>query len=723
MPPTKDTLRPEENANVHPQDNDAGARKEALEGAYGNDQEGTDEAQAAQRWIERLNRALEMRERWTLISNGLQYSRAYLYNQQKAINYAPPRDVTDDRNVSMGIVHTKIIRYISLFIKFFYRTRIKCYDETGAEIDGLGDIYNLGIQFTRREELFEKKMALILWEAFTQGDAFMLEEFESLDVNIPKAMLNGVAVGADKMEYTYEFFSQLKFEPGETIQKQRAVTRVLDGRMVIFGNPEIEEVQEQPLVCVEMEIDRAFAEALYGTLPRWKSVPNQRQQIDRITPEKITLFGVERLANPGDKLIAHFVFDRFNNKLNLFLNGLMMLNRDTPMTLMYPRGNYPLSHMPTERLKGSIYSRGVPAKLKFTADWLDWALKNVSLKFEQGVVPAILAKGKYTLSRAMFRAGAVTYGVTPDDYAMADPNAKGVQPNDTGFMEFIQAVLDDQTFKPTDLSDIPANSPALGIGIADQNQRDQLAFLLDGICCGMLDMALRRAETIESKYMNKQKEVMVNGKKENVYRNWTINAGVVSHSVVFDDALGDPEYEMHGTAHKKLQSKLFQKSFQARKNGKRQKFYIADPDKIRKGQHSLHVEIIPERIRETDLQMEIMWDEFDKLIATFGANVNMDELKNIYLETRGRPASIFNSADAMKLQQIQQAGAMQTFGQPNAPVATMTPSGTPGGGNAAMTGQPGTPAPTMLARPSGGRGTKSKRTILAGRRGVAGRTR
>lgn len=671
------------------------------EDAYGTGDEGAAETLSAQGYITRINDALNVRERNTLISNGIQYSRAYLYNQQKAINYAPPRNPKDDREVSVGMVHEKIIAFVAVFLKYNFRRRIKVYGKDGKAIDNLGEVYDLAIEFSHRMEQFGKRLALIFWEVFTQGNAFVLEDWEVRTMTEQDAYdADGKKVDTASMDFTYDTIDKMSFKPGKEIQTRRAVSRLLDGRMVIFGNPEIEEVQDQPFIAVEEEISRTDAEQLYGALKRWAFVPKEAVQIDWITPMNVTLFNTQRLDHPENRVIVHRLFDKPNNRFNILLNGMMMLPRNTPMKLFYPRNNYPLTNIPAERLKGSIYCRSVPAKTKFNADFVDWALKNLALKFEQGVIPAILAKGKYTLSRQIFRAGQVTHGVASTDFTKADPDNKGVTVPDVNFFTMMKEIVEAQTLNPTATGEFDPNASATQIAITDQNQRDKLAFLLDGIAGGFMDMALRRAETIESKYTIKQSEKVVNGVKVNVYQNFTIDMSGVSSSVIFDDAIGDPTYN-----HEQTQNKLHQEAVKAKKNGKPSETYIANPDDLREGKYELDVEIVPERIKEIDLQMQSMWAEFTSLLNTFGRNVNIEELKSIYLEVRGRPASIFNSADVMKLQQITAQG-QGAFG---------TPGATEGGGGAEQPGQgaPGAqPSPVAAIGNNKGRKAPSKMPAL-----------
>ena len=97
----KDTAKPE-NENVRPT---------SRSGLFDGDDE--DEKQYALDQVQRINAALVLREQNSVVNNGMKYTQAYLYNQQKAINYVPPRDPKDDREVSLGTVHEKVVSFIA----------------------------------------------------------------------------------------------------------------------------------------------------------------------------------------------------------------------------------------------------------------------------------------------------------------------------------------------------------------------------------------------------------------------------------------------------------------------------------------------------------------------------------------------------------------------------------------------------------------------------------
>ena len=648
-----------------------------LTAIYGSE----DEYEFAMAGIRTINNDLELREKQSIVFNGIPYSRAYEYNQRKGINYSPPRNPKDDREVSMGLVHEKIIAFAAIFLKYVFKRRIKCYDSKGQLVHGMGDIYDLAIEFSYKLEKFKHKIALIYWEVFTQGNAFVLEDWEVKMRETPKAYKkaeNGerVLVTGDNMDYTYEFLDGLTYEKGTPEQFRRAVSRLMDGRMVIFGNPEIEELQEQPHITLEEEISAADAEAIYGTLTRWKFVPKSHEQITAaVGNEKLTLFDTKRHKSPASTFIVHRKYDKEHNRFNIWLNGVMMLPSQTPMSLFYPRVNYPISNIPGERLRGSIYARSVPAKTKFNADFVDWALKMLANKFEQGIDPAILTKGKYTLTRDMFRGGQVTHGVSKEDYEKADPENKGITQPEFSFAQMLKEIIESQTVGNTTSGELSANATATEISVVENNQRDKLGFLLDGLILGFMDMAERRAETIESKYTIKQRETVVDGKTVPVYQNFTISMGGVENVVVFDEAVGQPDYDEEGK-----KDELFQKAFKDKKNGNPTEYFLANPVLIREKKYNLDITIQPERVKDSQLQMMQMWDEFTQLFNTFGRDseggtVKVAELQKEYLEVSGRPDTLFTSEVYQRLDkeaQALEAYKMGSFGQPS--VATAKPT-------------------------------------------------
>jgi len=593
--------------------------------------------------ILQIGNDLELREQESYVFNGLKYSDAYEYNQRKAINYAPARSKVDDREVSVGLIHEKIVSFVAIFLKYVYKYHIKCYHD-GKLVKGMGDVYELGIEFSRKNEGFSKKLAFFYWEVFTQGNAFILEDWVVRTEHEVEAYQDGDILDLNQIDYTYEFLEGLTYKEGKMVQRRGAESTLLDGRSVIFGDPEITEVQDQPRITLEETISMADAQALYGTLTMWDKVPKTRQDITALALEKNTLFDTARLKDPSKQMIVHRYMDKDKNKYNVFLNGCMVLPKDTPFKLFYPRNNYPISNIPAERLTGSIYARSIPAKTKFNADFIDWVLKKMALKFEQGIEPAILAKGKYTLTKDIFRAGNVTHGISADSYEKADKDNKGLTNNEFGFFGMMKEIIEGQTMNPTSSGEVSGNPTATEIAIADTNQQKKLSFLLDAMVAGFFDMGMRRVETFESKYTMKQKETIVDGQKVPVYQDFSISIAGVENIVAFDEAVGTEEFE------KNIESKraeLHSKAYKDRKAGNAAEYFLVSPQAVREGRYSIVMDVKPEVIKDSQLQMIQLWDEFAKILGVFGEEVDRQELKKEYLQASGRNEDLFLPAELL----------------------------------------------------------------------------
>ena len=592
-------------------------------------------ADFANKSITALNKALELREQSSIVFNGIPYSQAYEYNRRKAINYAPPKS-SDDKEVSYGIPHEKIVSFCAIFLKYFWKRRTKCRDENGQVVEGLGTVYDLAIEHSYKLERFKNLIALIYWELFSQGNAFVYEDWEVRNEVDRQAIKDGKVVGADDMEYTFEFLDGLDYKDGEEYQTRRAVSRLLDGRQVIFSNPEFEDLQQNERIWLEFEYDIADAEAMFGSLSMWDKVPKTAETMTNLFSEKSTLFNSSRLKDASKKTIVHYQLDKTGNTYNLFVNGVMMLPRKTPFRLFYPRNNYPLTNIPAERLTGSVYCRGIPAKVKFNSDFIDWSLKMLAYKFEQGVDPALLVKGKYLITKDMFKGGQRTHGVKREDYEKADPENKGITNNEVTFVTLLKQIVETQTVNATTSGEVSANATATEIATLDQNQRDKLGFLLDGLLNGFTELYQRRAETIESKYTIKQKETIVDGKKVAVYQNFTVSVSGVDHSVIFDDVVGQDGYDID-----KKNDELFTKSFMDKKKGKLSEYHLVDPRLLRDRKMTLDIEVFAEKVKDSHLQMIELWNEIDQLLKVFGTSVNQEELKKLYLETSNRSDNLF----------------------------------------------------------------------------------
>ncbi len=641
---------------------------------YGNGERAEATLKFAQNEIDTINKALRAREEKSVVFNGMSYSDAYVYNMKKAINFAPPKS-NKDSQISLGIIHEKLVSFVAIFLKYIFKPDIKCYDNNGNLVQGLGDIYKWAIEFSQKLEGFQQKLGVIYWEMFSQGDAFILEDWQVKNVYKPVAYKDGEKLNPEDMDFTYEFIDNLTFDVESKKQTRKAVSVLLDGRNVILDSVVLDSgIQEQTGITIEEIIDRGVAKQIYGSLSMWDKVPKTADDIIANVGNTVTLFGTERLKDAEKQVIVHRRFNKKDNKFNIFINGVAMLPYDTPLTIFYPRGNYPVTQFSTERMSGSAYSRSIPAKVKFNADYADWTIKMLARRFEQEMDPGLLITGKYTLVKDIFAPGARTHGVTKAMYDIANPDDKGLQASSFSFLNLLKDIQERQTVNPTTSGELTKNATATEIAVVENNQEEKLGYMLDGLVNGYIDLLMRRAETIESKYTIKQRETVIDDKTVDVFQNFTITSSGVQHKVIFDKSIGEKEYDVD-----KKRGELFTKAFESKKNGAPTEYYLVDPTILREGELILRIDIHTEKIKNTGLKLAQMQQEFNWLLSVF-PNVNREEMEKEYLNISGRPDSMFIPQELIQAQQQTQAptgaGAQpQPQAQPQPAVQTPQPRG------------------------------------------------
>jgi hypothetical protein len=158
--------------------------------------------------------------------------------------------------------------------------------------------------------------------------------------------------------------------------------------------------------------------------------------------------------------------------------------------------------------------------------------------------------------------------------------------------------------------------------------------------------------------------------------------------VFFNDEVGNPDYDEEG-----MKDLLFEAAHNDRQAGNPTRYYLTNPALIREKKYQLDIEILPERVKDTQLQMIQMWDEITQLLNTFGRStqggmVDMEELKKTYLEVSGKPDKLFTNEAMLQLEQAE-AGQAKMAEQEKAEAYNMGSFGKP------ATPQPQDPAQGM----------------------------
>jgi len=604
--------------------------------------------------LNQIQQGINERETPSPLWNYLSYSEQYEENLKRALNAVKPKKKNDGKpDVDTGLVAEKVFNFISIYQNQEVNENIRIYEPSGEEKEHIGEFFKLAVRHTQETEKFKKQiLPFIYFTMVSQGDAFVWDDWyvETLDTKDIYDE-NGKKIDFAKLDHTFETYEKLKYKKGKKIQNRYAKTRLLDGRTIIFGDISQPLVQEQPWIALEFVISNQKAEAVFGSLENFKKLKKDLKENNfnngnsknfaTIKTEFSDLFNrtrkKEEAGNESEEFIIHYYFNKADNLFNIFVNGVPMFNIETPLNLVQPRMNYPIIRFGTERISSSIYSRSIPAKAKFNADYLDKILMILAKKFEKSYKPPINAKNKYKVRPDLLDAGKVNTGITSEDYEFADPNFQGISNSDITMVNMLKEILEGMTLNKTTSGEVSGQTTATEVSMAQRNQLQKLIIYFESLEAGFEDLISRRIETIESKFTKQQDWTIVDGKKVSVYKNFSVSLGGSEHYVAFLDSLKeiDPEKQ------EDLENDIFM--LEAQHNIR---YHLINPDYIRKAKYEIIVEVklepkISSIMESAQLREEITW------LKQVFPNVNNKLLEEEYIKATDRSEDLFLPQEIM----------------------------------------------------------------------------
>lgn len=621
--------------------------------------EDPEEMEHAKKVLMRIANDLLAREQPTPVFNNMTYTTNYEYNQLRAQAYSPAKNTKNknDKNISVGLEHEKVVSFVSILLSKDFKRDITVLED-GHKIKDMGDFLNHGIEHSFINEDMESHLApLIYYETNSQGDCFVMRDFVVKNINEP----NGAMKSKD---ITLEDLDNMDFDKQtyKTVQVRKIESKILDGRSLIPGNPEIETMQAQPRVTLEFIISREEAQQLFGSLKRWQFVPKTATFLGTVTGNASglrTLFNTNRIKKPDELVVVHIYMDKSLNLYNVYVNGLQMLNRKTPFTFLYPTNRYPIAKFSTERLPRSFYAKPLPQKIKYNANFFDWVFKMMAVRFERGADPAWVTNGKSSIPKNMFDAGNVTHGIKKGDYERADPEQQGVTPAEINFFNIMKEILESQTINPTVAGQVGGDNTLGEVQMAATAQTIKMAYLFAGIMQGWQEIALISSDIILQRYTQPVEYATVDGKQVPIYNNFSVIHDGSQNVITFQNAMNDPEYELL-----KDNNQLFQQAYKDKEGGDNINYYKLNPDRLRTGDFNIMCRIIIKDKETPEIKLAKFFQEMGQVRGIF-PNVDLNVLQDMYRNIANRPADMFKQMDTGLMQQGNDPSNPLTVPKPN----------------------------------------------------------
>lgn len=393
------------------------------------------EAQLAERTFDlrRLYQIGQVRESPQPQFDGMGYTMYNQTNEMADMSYLPPKANKGDSRITTGITHEKDSTLVSFFMNMNFEGKVRVFYKSEELLDDGVALTRL-VRKSRELEQYDDKRAQNYRNYVVQGTAFTLEQW--VEEWVPNKVITNDSDNLDEVKWVYRGLKKLFARPECTL---------VDGKKVFLENIREKDIQKQPGVYIVEYIPRQLLQTYFGKLKRWKNVPN------RVVPTEagwLTLGSIYSDWTYGEvdfeKCEVIHVYRKFEQRYQLYINGVPMLQANYPLVKVSPGGLVPIAKGDEDPMNMFAYSKSEPAKTKIDQQIFDEVLRLMIVKFQQSAfVPRANNTGRI-VAPGMFMGGAVTSGINPDLLQPLIDNP-GIQNADFSFYTLLKEQIDSKT--------------------------------------------------------------------------------------------------------------------------------------------------------------------------------------------------------------------------------------------------------------------------------------
>lgn len=383
-----------------------------------------DEAERFAFYIGKMNDAARQRQMPRREFDDMTYEQDYMSNKDAAITYRKKKNNDDEVRVASGTTEKKVDVIINELLSSDFDTELHAFDRDDNYLENLGKDFSDIIKRTKEIENDDDKKIDVLQELLSQRALFVQELFSHKTV-VDKKRLNILEVVDGK--------------PVNFKKEKRVVTmcekRIVSGLQVYLGNIHLPayRFQEQPFIVFVEKMSYEDAKLIYGQWKNWKYV--KAGQLNQTWFEGCFDYRFSSNIETDEVEIAHYM-NHPDDEYQIIINGVMMLDINTP--LPWEKDGYNIEMIIVKPLQRNFaYGASIVASAKTLASISDETIRLFIRKFRQSVEPPIGVKTKKVLSRDMWNAGKISYGITSQNYTKLIDHS-GVSVADFNYLNFIE---------------------------------------------------------------------------------------------------------------------------------------------------------------------------------------------------------------------------------------------------------------------------------------------
>lgn len=373
-------------------------------------------------YLARFEKARQQRHQKREEFDDLDLETDYVLNKRAANAYLPPKKNDDEVRIVTATTEKKIEVVLNELVGMNLQPEAQVFDHQDNELRGLGqdfiDIVNRTNQIERDDDF---------WRSFA------------------RELITQRAVFTEETDEYVTYYNRGKSFPGKggLIKKEarkpvtfhRARKRLLTNLQVFLGDMNIpaRRFQEQPYILKYVRRTYDEAATVYGDWANWKSVVKGGSL-------SASPFGYRMYKINGEEVEELHYLDPSKDEYQIMINGVLMFDEPAPLFYEVTEDRrYPMTMtILKETGEDCAYGKPLTASAKTLQGLNSEVIRLLIRKFRQAIEPPMVTKSRKIYSKDIWTAGAVTYGVSANDFEILTKNNQGVTNSEFDIYKLIE---------------------------------------------------------------------------------------------------------------------------------------------------------------------------------------------------------------------------------------------------------------------------------------------
>lgn len=584
--------------------------------------------------IRNLRAIAKQRELPYLQFDNMGYSEQYFENEKIGMQFLYPKRNKSETPFTSGMGADKIKTLGSMVNGYHFEPEFTI-KKKNEPLDDLSIIATNWVRDSREKEKYEEKMRIQNRVLFEQGTAYSIERYFSYSIEDKKILSSYVDLSKlDKVKWVSKGKKSVDYCSAEHLR----------GTKVFLENMTLSDIRFQPRVYVVQLVQYDLLEEIFGKMKNWEFVLKGKSA-NRMLGDMygtVDAYHQELLQMdiPQNELTE--VFDRINNRYQIYIDKVPMLEPEYPLKIVSPSCGLPIAKGDLDPSEDFAISRSIPFNMKIDQQLYDLTFKIALIKMKQSAyVPSVNNTGKY-MSSSIYEPSAMSTGFNADKIQslIKDP---GIKQADFSLLQLIKEIMNEKSINPV-LEGQAGGSNTLGEYI-DKTRKAMLkiGYVFDAVVNWEKQKSLLRFYNLCAYGIRKNP----NG---NGYEDLSLSDaddGETTWNVQFEDENYVSEDDM------------FQKNIDAEKEGRNIKHAIISPKLLREilenPDYSISVDIVPvDKNNDTITQMKLV-QKITQAMQLFGPeSLAVDRLKKRYARVMGEKfEDFFKTPEEVELEMAQ----------------------------------------------------------------------